>query len=160
MPKTKTEFSIPETEGPWLLDVNFLLALCWEECENHQVAHHWFLQRNSVPWATCELTESAFLRLSMNPKLFPEPASFLEALDVLETLRTLEGHRFLPSIQPSSKALLGSLRVRGYRQINDALLLSIARQHQGQLVTFDRGIATLATPPDWKMHLLTLPPFA
>lgn len=156
MPKTRTSPPEPELSVLHLLDVNVLLSLCWEELETHEAAHRWFKQRRTIDWATCEITESAFLRLSMNPRLFREPATFREALTVLEALRSTSGHRFLGVRTPLSSTDLDGLVVRGYRQVTDATLLALARQHDGVLATFDQGIANLAASPAWKTHLQVL----
>jgi uncharacterized protein len=157
VPKTRISQPGPEHPVLHLLDVNVLLSLCWEELETHEAAHRWFKQRKTIDWATCEITESAFLRLSMNPRLFREPATFRESLSVLEALRSTRGHMFLSTHTPLSSTYLDGLVVRGYRQVTDATLLALARQHDGMLATFDRGIANLAVSPAWKAHLQLLP---
>lgn len=48
-----------------LLDVNVLMALGWSNHEYHEAAHAWLGTRQR--WATCALTEAAFVRLSSNP---------------------------------------------------------------------------------------------
>jgi toxin-antitoxin system PIN domain toxin len=137
----------------YLLDVNVLLALCWEEVELHAAARAWFGRHAAkTGWATTPLTESGFLRLSMNPRLFPVPASFREALGILDALRATPGHRFLEGAPMEGKDLPVG-RIQGYRQVVDATLLSTARRHGCQLATFDRGIASLATEPEWKKVL-------
>lgn len=153
MPKTKTD----PTARRYLLDANLLLSLCWEELETHETAKRWFLETGIHGWATCELTEAAFLRLSMNPKVFPEAASFREVLGILEALRTTGRHSYLAASKPHDTKLLESLTVRGYRQVTDGLLLATARAHGSILATFDQGIAHLATKPEWKSALLVLP---
>ncbi len=140
----------------FLLDVNVLLAVCWEELETHEAARSWFSAHSGEGWATCTLTESAFVRLSMNPKVFSDPASFREALAVLEALRKVPGHRFLAQNGPFSEADFPARSVRGYRQVVDASLLALSRKHEARLVSFDKGLRQLAASGGWEttLHLL------
>ena len=36
--------------------------------------------------------------------------------------------------------------IQGYRQVPDAVLLALAREHQGRIATFDTGLANLQPP--------------
>lgn len=102
----------------------------------------WFAEHRTRGWATCPLTESAFVRVSSNRKALPSAIGVEDALRVLEALRALDGHRFLTddvSIVDDDVP-----RVAGHRQVTDAHLLTLARRRGATLVTFDRGIAELA----------------
>ena len=46
-----------------LLDVNVLLGCGWKSHADHPALLGWLLQVND--WATCPLTESGFMRISM-----------------------------------------------------------------------------------------------
>jgi toxin-antitoxin system PIN domain toxin len=50
-----------------LPDVNVLLALAWAQHQHHEAAHAWFARSAAEGWTSCLLTQSAFLRLSLNP---------------------------------------------------------------------------------------------
>jgi predicted nucleic acid-binding protein len=52
-----------------LPDVNVLLSLAWANHPHHQAAHDWFAREASAGWATCLLTQTGFLRLSLNPSI-------------------------------------------------------------------------------------------
>jgi len=140
----------------FLLDVNVLLAVCWEEMETHEPARSWFSTHSGEGWATCTLTETAFVRLSMNPKVFPDPASFREALAVLEALRKVPGHRFMAQSAPFTEADFPARSVRGHRQVVDASLLALSRKHEAQLVSFDKGLGQLAAARGWETTLQLL----
>ena len=140
----------------FLLDVNVLLAVCWEELEAHETARSWFAANGAKGWSTCSLTEAAFVRLSMNPKVFPDPATFREALAVLSALRATPGYRFLEQGSPLTESDYPAKTVRGHKQVVDATLLALARRHKAQLVTFDKGIASIASAPEWKKRLVLL----
>ena len=51
----------------FLLDVNVLMALLWENHEHHQVARPWF--RQVTDFATCPVTQLGFARVSSHPAL-------------------------------------------------------------------------------------------
>jgi hypothetical protein len=52
-----------------LLDINVLLALAWSHHVHHDAAHGWFARETAAGWATCLLTQTGFLRLSLNPQI-------------------------------------------------------------------------------------------
>ena len=47
----------------WLLDVNVLLGCGWKNHTDNSALLGWLLQ--ATGWATCPLTESGFMRISM-----------------------------------------------------------------------------------------------
>jgi toxin-antitoxin system PIN domain toxin len=132
-----------------LLDVNVLVSLGWPNHVHHSAALHWFRNRGSQPWATTPFTEAGFVRVSCNTAAIPSAVSPSEAIALLRRMRELEGHQFLvddvPLVVGSEVALE---RVGSYRQISDAHLLAIARRNRAQLVTFDRGMASLGSERD------------
>ena len=52
-----------------LPDINVLLALAWSNHAHHDAAHRWFARDATAGWATCLLTQTGFLRLSLNPQV-------------------------------------------------------------------------------------------
>ena len=52
-----------------LLDVNVLVALFDSAHVHHEAAHTWFGANRKNPWATCALTENAFVVLLTRPTL-------------------------------------------------------------------------------------------
>jgi toxin-antitoxin system PIN domain toxin len=140
-----------------LPDVNVLLALCWKQHIHHEAAHAWFGRAASEGWATCLLTQSSFLRLSLNPKVVHVALSCSEACELLAELVAHPHHHFansLPSITDRSFAEVAS-RVRGYQQVPDATLLYLARVHGLKLVTFDQLAGTLSPWPE-NLELLSV----
>ena len=65
-----------------------------------------------------------------------------DAIAVLQRLRGLATHRFWP-LERSIVSLEPEIvdRIQGYRQVTDALLLSVAMQHAGRLATLDGRLA-------------------
>jgi toxin-antitoxin system PIN domain toxin len=127
-----------------LLDSNVLIALLWRGHEFHQTAQRWFSRNARNGWATCALTQAAFVRIVSNPAFSPNAASPAAAIALLESNLNHPHHRywreegtFLDAIRDFAE------RIQGHRQVTDAYLLGLALLHKGRLVTFDRGIAGL-----------------
>ena len=119
----------------WLLDVNVLLACGWKSHVEHAALMGWLLQADE--WATCPLTESGFVRISMTTAY---QAAFEDARKSLTTLRALPGHRFVAD--DVNAALLPVLS--SYRDTTDAHLVTLAKRHGLKLATLD---ATLMAKP-------------
>lgn len=128
-----------------LLDANALLALAWPNHPHHRRVHRWLADQPQRPWATCALTQSAFVRLSCNPRIVGVTVFPRQALDILTHNTAVESHRFW-SEQPPVAVLLAPFRDRliGYRQVTDVYLLGLAVSRSGCLVTFDSGLAAIA----------------
>jgi len=130
-----------------LLDVNVLIALCWPTHVHHDVAHKWYRAHASQGWATCPLTQCAFVRISSNPKIIREAVSVGDAIDVLQAMTESANHVFWPDdLRVSDRSFPAKLIV-GHRQVTDAYLLGLAVKHGGRLVTLDAGIEALVSPP-------------
>lgn len=127
--------------GPFLLDVNVLLALAWPKHEFHNQVGRWFVRHSRGGWATCPFTQAAFVRILCNPTFSANALTPANALLVLETNLNLAGHHFWPDSIPVVDALKKiKQRFTGHRQITDAYLVSLAAHHRGKLATFDKGV--------------------
>jgi predicted nucleic acid-binding protein len=93
----------------FLLDANVLVALAWPEHEFHERVGRWFARHSRSGWATCPITQGAFVGILSNP-----------------------------AFSPDSIELTGT-RLRGHQQITDAYLLGLALHHRGKLATMDEG---------------------
>ena len=119
----------------WLLDVNLLLGCGWTNHADHSVLLNWLLQSNA--WATCPLTESGFMRISMTTAY---QATFDDARKSLATLRALPGHRFLSDdVAASLLPVLSS-----YKDTTDAHLVTLANRYGRKLDQLDEKL--LGTP--------------
>ena len=128
-----------------LLDVNVLISLAWPNHVHHDPARSWFNERRKSGWATCPLTEAGFVRISCNPSVTGHPVTPGDAIALLQKLKRVESHQFWAldrSVVDLPDEIL--VRIQGYRQITDAVLLAAAMQHGGELATFDTGLAQLA----------------
>lgn len=142
----------------YLLDVNVLLALLWPTHAHHRAAHTWFRTRRRSRWATCPLTELAFVRLASNPSLTPDALTPGNALSLLRLNLQHPEHEFWPDALPLVDATEPmSQRIQGHRQLNDVYLLALASRHRaGVLASFDGGVEQIATPA-LESHLEIIP---
>lgn len=130
-----------------LLDVNLLIALAWPNHLHHRAAHEWFGQRSKGGWATCPMTQCAFVRVSSNPRILEDAVSPMEALALLRRMLEWPGHVFWPDdLSLEGSRFHDAFGIGGHRQITDAYLLALAVKHGGLLATFDAGISSLAKP--------------
>ncbi|MBP7828351.1 MAG: VapC toxin family PIN domain ribonuclease [Kiritimatiellae bacterium] len=135
---------------PALLDVNLLIALAWPSHVHHEPAHRWFAGNERFGWATCPLTQLAFVRLSSNSRIIEDAVLPQEALAVMKRIILLPHHVFwTDDLDPSALADGPFARIGSHRQVTDAYLLALAAARQGRLATLDRGMAALV-PSDWK----------
>lgn len=127
-----------------LLDANLLIALAWPQHVHHGLAHAWFARHGAKRWATCPLTQLAFVRISSNPKIIDAAVAPTEAAAMLARIVSLAGHKFWPCDLPvAGLPAYESLTLHGHRQVTDAYLLALARHHGGRVATLDRGFLEL-----------------
>ncbi len=124
-----------------LLDVNVLLALGDPRHVHHDAAHAWFGSGASAAWATCPITENAFVRIASHPTYPNRPGEAVAVLAQLRAMCALEGHRFWPD-DASLRDVIPSAAALTHGHVTDAYLLALAVAHGGRLATFDRRIAT------------------
>jgi toxin-antitoxin system PIN domain toxin len=132
--------------GPYLLDANVLIALAWPSHLSHARAMRWFARHANRGWATCPLTQTAFVRILSNPQFSPDALSPLNALGLLEANLKHPGHSFWPdniSIGDAMQSLQTPLS--GHRQITDAYLVGLALHRKAKLATLDQRIAGWVT---------------
>jgi uncharacterized protein len=129
----------------YLLDANVLIALAWPHHVHHEAAHRWFAKTGRDAFATCAVTQLAFVRISSNPAIIADAVAPAEACKLLGAVTRLSGHRYWPeAVPPEEIEEMRSIALVGHRQVTDAYLLGLARHHQGRLATFDRGMRDLA----------------
>jgi toxin-antitoxin system PIN domain toxin len=118
-----------------LADGNLLVALTVVDHVHHRAAVAWF-ERSEPELATCPITQGTLLRFLIREG---QPAPV--AVGVLEAITAQDWHQFWPDDVPyRGEYLLG---VIGHRQVTDAYLVALAREHGGAVATFDRGLAAL-----------------
>ena len=129
---------------PFLLDANVLIALAWPAHEAHSRVQQWFARNSKQGWATCPLTQSAFVRILSNPAFSPHAVTPQEALNVLSANLQHAGHQFWRdeiTLLDALKRFEG--RVVGHLQVTDAYLLSLVLHKNGRLATLDKAVGAL-----------------
>ncbi len=140
-----------------LLDVNALLAMVWPNHIHHGLVRNWFNENHKQGWATCPLTQVAFVRLSSNPAFTKEAVSPPEAMRMLQKICQRPHHHFWPASLSAYCDELDRLHLLGHRQVTDAYLLGLAIHHHGRLVSLDQGIRHLLPHNSaWASHLCLL----
>jgi toxin-antitoxin system PIN domain toxin len=124
-----------------LLDVNVLIALFNEQHIHHEPAHDWFADHRGQQWATCPLTENAFIRILGDPGQRQALVPLSALAGYLDRFCTDEHHEFWPdAVSMRDDTLFTLSGVRGHRQLTDVYLLGLAVKRGGRLVTFDHSI--------------------
>ena len=128
----------------YLLDANALIALFWPAHVHHPAALEWFKENRRAGWATCALTQAAFVRVVSQPAFHSPAVALADAASLLSRNLVATDHRYLP-ITPQLVDVLSHCTggVVGHRQVTDAWLITVANFYGAKLVTFDQRIATL-----------------
>lgn len=129
----------------YLLDVNVLIALAWPNHVHHADATRWFAEVHESGWATTPMTESGFVRISSNARVFPEGVTPGQAAEVLGRYCALPGHEFwADTTRLSERSASLADHVHGSGWVTDAHLALVAAAYGGSLATFDSRAAGLA----------------
>jgi uncharacterized protein len=128
-----------------LLDVNVLIALFDPSHVHHEAAHAWFGVNCKHRWATCALTENAFLRVLSNPA-YPGSRTTVEdaaaRLPISAPTGSTSSGRNSVSVREDGR--FRWKHVQGHRQLTDVYLLALALANEGRLATFDSTISLRA----------------
>jgi toxin-antitoxin system PIN domain toxin len=132
----------------YLLDANVLIALAWPDHVLHDRVMRWFGKRADQGWATCPLTQAAFVRVVSDPAFahggFLSP---VRALELLQRNLAHPNHQFWPlDITLSQAVRLSGATPRGNKQITDIYILGLAIHRKGLLATCDEGIPAWGSP--------------
>jgi hypothetical protein len=123
----------------YLLDVNVLIALAWDDHVHHVRAHAWFAKLTDESFATCNVTQSGFVRVSLNPNAVHCQIGITDTFEMLKSFTTHPNHRFcedgaLQTDLPTWQS------VATHAQVTDTNLLLIAHRNGRKFVTLDGGI--------------------
>ena len=122
-----------------LLDANLLIALGDSQHVHHRRAQSWFHSQRGRAWATCPLTQNAFLRILGSPG-YPgkigDPASLRT---LLQRICATPGHQFwADDVSLLDAEIFPSLPPSKY--LTDIYLLALAAKHHAQLASLDQRI--------------------
>jgi|KBSSwiStaDraftv2_1062776.scaffolds.fasta_scaffold00120_25 predicted nucleic acid-binding protein len=134
----------------YLLDVNVLLALRYEQHSLHGRADAWMdhLQDSDEPahFATCSTTELGFVRIASGKLGFAEDVNFAQ-----RDLHRLKAGRVFTFLTDYSGADRLPEWVEKSKQVTDGHLLQLAIDHGAIFATLDEGIPgalLIPTEPD------------
>ena len=98
----------------FLLDVNVLIALMRPAHESHEEAQRWFGRNSQEGWATCPLTQAAFVRIVTNPAFSTDAVTPQEAVKILAANVKHPSHlfwgdeiSFVQAVEPFARRLAG-----------------------------------------------------
>ena len=123
----------------FLFDANFLIALGDADHVHHDEAQTFFTLKKQDGWATCPLTENAFLLLLGHPNYPKGPSSPCAARTLLQEFICQSGHQFWDD----TISLVDSRKfptLPGSKNLTDYYLLALAIKNRGKLITFDQRI--------------------
>ena len=123
----------------FLFDANFLIALGDADHVHHDEAQTFFTLKKQAGWATCPLTENAFLRILGHPNYPKGPSSPCAARTLLQEFICQSGHQFWDD----TISLVDSRKfptLPGSKNLTDYYLLALAIKNRGKLITFDQRI--------------------
>ena len=126
----------------YLLDANVLIALAWPNHTEHERVQEWFARERGKGWATCIVTQLAFIRVSCNSTL-PHRVSPSVAQRYLGEITSLPDHSFWaePMQGYAHAAFARTLPNPSNVSVTDAYLATLAMIHAGKLATLDEQLA-------------------
>jgi toxin-antitoxin system PIN domain toxin len=137
----------------YLLDANTLIAMGDSNHVHHRRVQDWFHRERGRAWATCPLTENAFLRIvgaTSYPGTIGEP-QILRTL--LERMCAFPGHQFWEdSVSLRDATVFPELP--GSKHLTDIYLLALAVAKGGKLATLDRRIDPATVPGGGQAYFL------
>ncbi|MCX6935902.1 MAG: VapC toxin family PIN domain ribonuclease [Verrucomicrobia bacterium] len=122
-----------------LLDANLLIALGDSQHVHHRRAQSWFHSQPRRAWATCPLTENAFLRILGSPGYPGKIGDPTRLRTLLQRMCAFPGHQFWAddfSLRDTEK--FPTLPTSKY--LTDIYLLALATKHHAQLASLDQRI--------------------
>ncbi|HUB66424.1 MAG TPA: TA system VapC family ribonuclease toxin [Candidatus Methylacidiphilales bacterium] len=126
----------------YLFDVNFLIALLDQHHAHYEIAHRWVAAApQPLRWATCPLTENAFVRITGKQSYPNGFGSASAALDCLRENCSQKNHVFWTDNVSLADAKVWTEPGRiSSTHLIDLYLLALAVKNGGKLVSFDRTI--------------------
>jgi len=140
-----------------LLDANVLIAMMWPAHSAHAKVQHWLSTRAPQKWASCPMTQAAFVRIVSNPAFSPNALTLANAVALLRSNLEHPGHEFWrDEIQLTEAVEFTQTKLVGHQQITDAYLLGLAVHKKGKLVTLDRDVPALLAQTSEKRDLVVV----
>lgn len=139
-----------------LFDVNVLIALIDEQHVHHSRVMQWVSRSKDLRFATCAVTQAGFVRVISQPT-YINPISMSQAFDAMSRLASSPLHIWWTLDQQiHDQNVFDHSRIHGHRQLTDLMLLALAVQNQGRLVTLDAKLPLAAVVGARPQHLLVI----
>jgi toxin-antitoxin system PIN domain toxin len=125
----------------YLLDVNVLIALAWPNHTEHERVQEWFAKERAKGWATCLVTQLAFIRVSSNATV-PHHVSPSVAQRYLSEITALPDHSFWaePANGYAHSTFGRTLPNTTHLSVTEGYLATLVLIHGGRLATLDRQL--------------------
>jgi toxin-antitoxin system PIN domain toxin len=123
----------------WLVDGNALIALTVKSHPLHSRSKAWF-ESLADTFHTCSVTEGTFLRLHM---MLATDTSAAAAWKNLALIQSDAMHSFIDD--GFSYTQVSTNKLQGHKQVTDAWLAQLARNHGIRLATLDAGLVATHT---------------
>ncbi len=131
-------------KASFLLDANVLIAMAWPAHSAHAKVEEWLSRHARDEWASCPLTQTAFVRIISNPSFSPDALTPGDAMTLLQAYVSHPTHKFWPDEIGFIDALEPmKARLQGHQQVTDAYLLGLAIHKNGKFATMDQGVLSL-----------------
>lgn len=126
----------------YLLDVNLLIALLDSNHVHNSFAHRWIGKlKPRLQWATCPLTENAFIRITGKATYPNWLGSAATARNLLKQNCAQPGHHFwADTLSLCDDALWNRPDLLSSTHLTDCYLLALAVANGGKLASLDRSI--------------------
>ena len=128
----------------FLLDVNLLMALLWENHEHHQTARAWL--RRVTDFTTCPVSQLGFARVSSHA-LLGYSMSPDQAVDVLRRFLSDSRPRFVPDDLSCEDRLVRTL----LRQVKNSQRLAFVCRSRGDFQSNRRSQCSLPSVKRYKL---------
>ena len=135
----------------FLLDVNLLMALLWENHEQHALTRRWLSA--TTTFVTCPVAQLGFARVSSHPSL-GYGMSPDQAFKVLRAFLSDPRHQFLSDDLSCQDRVVRTDLMLGANQVTDHYLVAPARQHRLSLATLDQPLVRAFASESGLVHLV------
>ena len=139
-----------------LFDVNVLIALMDQQHIHHSRVLQWVSRSKDLRFATCAITQMGFVRVISQPT-YLNPISLSQAFQAISCLARSPHHVWWALDQQlQDTTVFDHSRIHGQRQLTDLMLLALAVQNEGRLVTLDAKLPLAAVVGARPQHLLVI----
>jgi toxin-antitoxin system PIN domain toxin len=135
--------------GMLLIDVNVIIYAARKDAKDHALYRAWFdrLLASGEPFRLPEIVAVAFVRIATNPRAFAIPHSMIEALAVIDDLRSRQSCIWTRATDRHwlvFSDLCLTANIKG-PDCTDSWLAALALDNNCELISCDRGFTRFPT---------------